>query len=261
VHDLPVGVDPAGADAWLWRDVMVESMRVGAPPDRFQPEGQDWGLPPFDPFKLRAAGYEPFVQLLRAAFRHAAGLRVDHVMGLFRLYWIPVGASPTEGTYVRYPWRDLLGILTLEATNAGAFVVGEDLGTVEAWVRQELAGRDILSYRLLWFEDDPPSQWPEKALAAVTTHDLPTVGGMLAATGDGRPVREAVRSGYAALAESPCLLVAATLEDALEVMEQPNQPGTVNEWNWSRALPLPLERVVEDPGLAEVARILNARVP
>jgi 4-alpha-glucanotransferase len=261
VQDIAVGVDPAGADAWLWRDVVVEGARVGAPPDTFNPEGQDWGIPPFDPWRLRAAGYEPFIQVLRAAFRHGAGVRIDHVMGLFRLYWIPTGADPRMGTYVRYPWRDLLGIVALEAWRAGAFVVGEDLGTVEPWVRDELVARDVLSYRLLWFENEVPSAWPERALAAVTTHDLPTVAGMVAATGaHGGSVADAVRDGYAQLAASPCRLVAATLEDILEVVEQPNRPGTLDPWNWSRPLPRRLEELVEDPRLAEVATILNARV-
>jgi 4-alpha-glucanotransferase len=260
VHDIAVGVDPAGADAWLWRDVVVDGARVGAPPDKFNPDGQDWGLPPFDPWRLRAAGYEPFIQVLRAAFRHGAGVRIDHVMGLFRLYWMPAGADPRDGTYVRYPWRDLLGIVALEASRAGAFVVGEDLGTVEPWVRDELAQRNVLSYRLLWFESDPPSRWPEKALAAVTTHDLPTVAGMVTATGAHEgSVRDAVRHGYAELAASPCVLVAATLEDVLEVHEQPNRPGTVDEWNWSRPLPLRLEQLVGDERLAEVVTTLNAR--
>jgi 4-alpha-glucanotransferase len=214
VGDLPVGVDPGGADAWLWRDVFVPSMRVGAPPDEFNPDGQDWGLPPWDPWKLQAAEYEPFIQTVRAALRHGAGLRVDHVMGLFRLYWVPEGGSPRDGAYVRYPWRDLLGILALEATLAGAFVVGEDLGTVEPWMREELASRNVLSYRVLWFESLSPGGWPEKALAAITTHDLPTVAGVFtgaeADVGEflsklaGRSVDDAVLGAYSALASSPC---------------------------------------------------------
>jgi 4-alpha-glucanotransferase len=268
VGDLAVGVDPGGADAWLWRDVFVPSMRIGAPPDALQRDGQDWGLPPFDPFKLQAAEYEPFIQTVRAALRHGAGLRVDHVMGLFRLFWIPEGRHSSEGTYVRYPWRDLLGILCLEATLAGAFVVGEDLGTVDPWMREELAARNVLSYRLLWFEDDPPTAWPAKALAAVTTHDLPTVAGVFTGEDGERSFRaklsgttldEAVVGAYESLAASPCLLVAATLEDVLGVVERPNRPGTLEEWNWSRPLPEPLEQLVEDPRLAAVVETLNAR--
>jgi 4-alpha-glucanotransferase len=133
---------------------------------------------------------------------------------------------------------------------------------VEAWVRDELAARDMLSYRLLWFEQQPPSEWPEKALAAVTTHDLPTVAGLVRAVrGPSASVADAVREGYRLLSSSPCLAAAATLEDVLEVESQPNQPGTVDEWNWSRPLPLLLEDVLRDRRLAEVAAILNSRVP
>ncbi|MFP5375742.1 MAG: 4-alpha-glucanotransferase, partial [Acidimicrobiia bacterium] len=179
VQDLAVGVDPGGADAWLWQDAMALDVRVGAPPDEFATRGQDWGLPPFDPWRLRAAAYEPLVTTLRAAFRHAGGVRIDHVMGLFRLFWVPTAAaSPAEGTYVTYPWRDLLGILALESHRAGAWVVGEDLGTVEPFVRDELGRRRVLSYRLVWFEPEPPKTYPAQALAAVTTHDLPTVAGL-----------------------------------------------------------------------------------
>ena len=162
-------------------------VRVGAPPDEFNADGQDWGLPPFVPWKLRAAGYEPFAELLRGAFEHGAGLRVDHVMGLFRLWWIPPRAStPREGGYVRFPDHELLDILALESARAGAFVVGEDLGTVEDDVRAALAERDVLSYRLAWFEPEPPERWPEQALAALTTHDLPTLAGVVAGADDRR---------------------------------------------------------------------------
>ena len=131
MQDLAIGVDPGGADAWIWQDVMASGISVGAPPDEYNTQGQDWGLPPFDPWKLRNAAYEPFIETVRAGFRHAGGLRFDHVMGLFRLYWIPQHASAKHGTYVRYPYGDLLDILALESHRAGAYVVGEDLGTVE----------------------------------------------------------------------------------------------------------------------------------
>jgi 4-alpha-glucanotransferase len=245
-------------------------MSVGAPPDEYNRDGQDWGLPPFDPWKLRDAAYEPFVQTVRAGFRHAGGLRFDHVMGLFRLYWIPTGESPRAGTYVRYPYRDLLDILALESVRAGAYVVGEDLGTVEDYMRDELAARDVLSYRLLWFESSPPRSYPRKALAAVTTHDLPTVAGLWSGkepamadvrsrvqewTGlaDDAPVTEVVQSVYSLLAEAPSMIVTATLEDALGVEERPNYPGTVNDTNWSLALPVPLEDIETDPRVLEVA--------
>ncbi|HEV2809237.1 MAG TPA: 4-alpha-glucanotransferase [Acidimicrobiales bacterium] len=287
VEDLAVGFDPGGADAWAWQELLALDMRVGAPPDEFNGQGQDWGLPPFVPWKLRACGYQPFIDTIRASLRHAGGLRVDHVMGLFRLFWIPLEGGPSDGTYVRYPAAELLDILALESHRAGAFVVGEDLGTVENSVREELAERAVLSYRLLWFEDGPPEQFPHQALAAVTTHDLPTIAGMwtgadladqqriglapnesgqeqlrsrlakVAGVGDGAAVDEITSGAYSALARAPSRVVVATLDDALGVRERPNMPGTTDQWpNWSLALPAPLEEVEVDPQVAAVAEVL-----
>jgi 4-alpha-glucanotransferase len=283
VQDLAVGVDPGGADSWIWQETFADGMRIGAPPDEFNTRGQDWCLPALDPWRMRSAGYEPWIESLRAGFRHGYGLRVDHVMGLFRLYWIPAGATPAEGAYVRYPHHDLLNILSLEAHRAGAMVMGEDLGTVENEVRRDLAERQILTYRLWWFEADSPSTWPRAALGAVSTHDLPTVAGLfsgsdletqrrlglqpneeasadlhrklLRCTGSSErtAVEEVITRTYADLAEAPCVLVAATLEDALAIEERPNMPGTLDEWpNWSIALPVPLEELEE----AELPRAL-----
>jgi 4-alpha-glucanotransferase len=289
VHDLAVGFDPGGFDAWAWQDLLALDARIGAPPDEFNRAGQDWGLPPFIPWRLRQAGYGPFVETLRSVLRGAGGLRVDHVMGLFRLFWVPPGAGPADGGYVRYPAGDLLDLLALESTRAGALVVGEDLGTVEAGVREELAERAVLSMRLLWFEDEPPERWPERALGLVTTHDLPTVAGvwtgsdvedqrvagvpvaeegaaavrrrLARVTGlpDDAPVADAVVAAHRALAASPSALVAATLEDALQVTERPNMPGTVDSWpNWSLALPEPLEQLEVDPVVGAVGDALAA---
>ena len=315
IGDLAIGSDPGGADAWEWQDVLARGVSVGAPPDEFAPGGQDWGFPPFDPWRLRAAGYQPFVDLVRAALDHTAGVRLDHVAGLFRLYWVPHGADARQGVYVRYPWADLCNILALESHRAGAVVVGEDLGTVEDEARHALAKSGVLSYRVLWFEDRPPSEWPEAALAAVTTHDLPTVAGVctgaderdrraigmavdgqadaqllsrlaraagvagLAAAdvdatdavdagdaGDavdaGATLGEVVLGAYRALAASPCLLVAATLEDALEIEERPNLPGTtVERPNWCLALPQLLETIEGDQRVVELADVLRAARP
>jgi 4-alpha-glucanotransferase len=288
VSDLAVGFDAGGADGWAFQESLALDMRVGAPPDEFNTKGQDWGLPPFVPWKLRADRYDPIVQTFRSALRHAGGLRVDHVMGLFRLFWIPVDGDAKAGTYVRYPANELLDILALESHRAGAFVVGEDLGTVEDEVREELAARDVLSYRLLWFEPDPPEQWPEQALAAVTTHDLPTVAGRwtsadleaqheignepnvegeqevrrrlqeIAGVVPDAPVEEVTEAAYRALARTPSRVKVATLDDALGVEERPNMPGTVDEWpNWSISLPVPLEEIEEHPGVAAVGRALG----
>ena len=288
VQDLAIGVDPAGADAWLWQDCFALGVRVGAPPDEFSAAGQDWGLPPFDPWRLRAAAYQPFITTLRAALRHAGGVRIDHVMGLFRLFWIPLGATPAQGAYVEYPWRDLLAILALESERAGAWVVGEDLGTVEDHVREELFRRNVLSYRLLWFEDSPPRRFPTRAMAAVTTHDLPTVAGLWTGSdlaeqdrlglnpnveatlairrrleewtgvdGDA-PADTVVHRAHELLAEAPSAVVAATLDDALCVAERPNLPGTTDERpNWCIALPRPLDEVETDPQVTAVARVID----
>ena len=187
VHDLAVGVHPDGADTWALQDVMARGVTVGAPPDAFNQQGQDWSQPPWRPDRLAEAGYAPYRDMLRTVLRHAGGIRIDHVIGLFRLWWVPEGRPPSEGTYVRYDHEALIGILALEAQRAGALVVGEDLGTVEPWVRDYLRERGILGTSILWFEQNwdegtalPPEKWRELCLAAVTTHDLPPTAGYLA---------------------------------------------------------------------------------
>jgi 4-alpha-glucanotransferase len=185
VSDLAVGFAPDGFDAWWFRDELAPGITVGAPPDPLGPHGQDWGVPPFVPDRLAAHAYEPFARTIRAGMAHAGGLRIDHVMALFRLFWIPQGAEPADGTYVAYPADDLLGVLALESVRARALVVGEDLGTVAPGVRERLAAEGVLSYRLTWFEQGADGRrrraadYPRLALAAATTHDLPTVAGFL----------------------------------------------------------------------------------
>ncbi|MGW2957998.1 4-alpha-glucanotransferase [Streptomyces sp. NPDC001220] len=187
VHDLAVGVHPAGADAWAQRAFFAAGMSVGAPPDAFNARGQDWGLPPWRPDRLAASGHAPYRQLLRALFRYAGALRIDHVMGLFRLWWVPEGRPPTEGTYVRYDAEAMLALLALEATRAGAVVIGEDLGTVEPGVRETLQRHGVLGTSVLWFERDwdgdgrplPPESWRADCLATATTHDLPPTAARL----------------------------------------------------------------------------------
>jgi 4-alpha-glucanotransferase len=192
VHDLAVGVHPAGSDAWSMQDVLAGGMSIGAPPDAFNSRGQDWGLPPWRPDALAATGYAPYRDLVSRMLRHAGGLRMDHVMGLFRLWWVPEGRPPTEGAYVRYDAAAMLGLLALEAYEAGAVVIGEDLGTVEPGVREELADRGILGTSVLWFERNygrdgedadrqplPPPAWRASCLATATTHDLPSTAARL----------------------------------------------------------------------------------
>jgi 4-alpha-glucanotransferase len=188
VHDLAVGVSPSGADSWAWQDELARDITVGAPPDPYAQTGQDWSQPPWRPDRLAELAYAPFRDLIRSVLRHSGGLRVDHIIGLFRLWWIPDGAPPTEGTYVRYDHDAFVGILMLEAQRAGAVLIGEDLGTVEPWVRDYLRERGILGTSVLWFEFDwggggaplPPERWREYCLASVTTHDLPPTAGYLA---------------------------------------------------------------------------------
>jgi len=186
MHDLAVGVHPGGADAWRMRDVYAQGVHVGAPPDSYNQVGQDWNQPPWRPDRLAELGYQPFRDLIGAVLRHAGGVRVDHIIGLFRLWWIPDGRPAHEGTYVRYDHAALIGVLALEAHRAGAVVVGEDLGVVAPEARDFLRARGILGTSILWFERGsdggplPAEQWREWCLASVTTHDLPPTAGFLA---------------------------------------------------------------------------------
>src|SRR5215472_11377651 len=181
VADLAVGAHPGGADAWAYAAVLAPGVSVGAPPDEFNQQGQDWAQPPWHPGRLAAAGYQPLAGLIRSAFDHAGGLRADHVMGLFRLWWVPAGMTPDRGVYVRYPHQAMVGVFTGEAVRAGALAIGEDLGTVEDWVHDYLAGRGVLGTSMLWFErrrdgtPRPPGQWRRLCLATVGTHDVPPV--------------------------------------------------------------------------------------
>jgi len=181
IRDLAVGCHPGGADAWAWQDVLVTGMSVGAPPDEFNQRGQDWNQPPWHPQRLAAQGYAPLAGLMGSGLRHAGGLRVDHVMGLLRLWWVPAGMSPDQGTYVRYDHRAMVGVLAAQAASAGALAIGEDLGTVDPWIREYLAGRGVLGTSMLWFERGPdgaplpPGKWRRNCLAMVGTHDVPPV--------------------------------------------------------------------------------------
>jgi 4-alpha-glucanotransferase len=188
MHDLAVGVHPNGADSWALQDALALGVSAGAPPDEFNQLGQDWSQPPWRPDRLEELEYQPFRALIRSVLRHAGGVRIDHIIGLFRLWWIPKGQAPTEGTYVRYDHEAMIGIVALEAYRALALVVGEDLGTVEPWVRDYLRGRGVLGTSILWFELDrdggggplPAERWREYCLSSVTTHDLPPTAGYLA---------------------------------------------------------------------------------
>jgi 4-alpha-glucanotransferase len=291
VGDLAIGVDPNGPDAWLWQRYFAPGMTVGAPPDDFNLGGQNWGVLAFDPWSLRSASYEPFIRTVRSALRHAGGIRYDHVMGLWRLFWIPHGVSASEGTYVRYPAPDLLDIVALESHRTGGFIVGEDLGTVEAGVREEMFERAMLSYKLMWFESQHPNAWAEQALGAITNHDLPTIAGVwsgadlrdqeaagaqpnpalaelarsriswLTGAAPQTPATEVALDLHRALASAPCRVLAATIEDALEMESRPNIPGTPDDHrpNWSHSLPVSLDDLESHPGPASIAQVFRGR--
>ncbi len=309
VHDLAVGVDPGGADAWALQDVLAGAATVGAPPDLFNQQGQNWQLPPWHPRRLAEAGYAPYRELLRSILGAGGGVRIDHILGLFRLWWIPAGSTAAEGSFVAYDDEALLGILALEAHRAGSIVVGEDLGTVERRVQTTLVDRGIVGSAVLWFERyvDPvtgadgdrkrPADWRELALASVTTHDLPTAAGFLAAEHVRvrdelgqltRPVAQEralaerdrvellgllhsegllddgadpVLAMHEFLARTPCRLVVAQPADAVGDLRQPNLPGTTDAYpNWLLPVAGPDGPVtLEDlQGSARVRRIAAA---
>ncbi len=266
VGDLTVGVDPDGADAWRDQDLLAEGCRIGAPPDEFNGQGQDWGLPPYVPWRLRDAGYEPWIETLRAAFRHCRGLRVDHVVGLTRLYCVPPGHGPDRGAYLRQYGTELLDLACLEAVRAGAPLFGEDLGTVEEGFRRELTERGVAGYRVAWFEETPAESWPALSVGMLSTHDLPTVVGVWTGADEGdrlgaglpadpvglgelrdrlarwtglepdagtdsgagadTPVEEVVAASFRRLWRSGSDVVFCTPEDALGLPHRPNLPGT-----------------------------------
>ena len=182
-NDLALGAEGTGAEAWMYQSVMALGADCGAPPDAFAPQGQNWGLPPVNPVALRPTRYELLIQLLRKNMRFGGAIRLDHVMALCRLFWIPKGQPATEGTYVHYPFEDLLAIIALESHRSKTVVIGEDLGTVPDWVRDHLTKARVLSYRVFYFERrgdgswKSPGEYPQQALAVAGTHDLPTLTG------------------------------------------------------------------------------------
>lgn len=304
VHDLPVGVHPGGADAWALQDAFAAGVRVGCPADAFNPLGQDWGLPPWRPDKLAESGYAPFRDVIRSVLRHGDGIRIDHVAGLWRLWWIPPGEPAHRGTYVHYDSEVMLAVLTLEAHRAAAIVVGEDLGTVEDVVTETMHERGLLSSAVLWFERDwdapgqphvPPEEWEPETMASISTHDLPTVTGWLqderirvqadlglldvpadeayaqAKTdrealfdllqAEGIPADDPVVALHAVIARAASRLVLSSPADAVGQLQQPNLPGTVDEYpNWRIPLPVDLDAFFADERVrAAVAPLRAAR--
>ncbi len=307
--DLAVGVDPDGAEAWADPETVAGRVRVGAPPDDFSPKGQDWGLAPLAPLALRAQAYAPFIELLRRNMAHAGALRIDHVLGLRRSFWLPPERD-LPGAYVRYPLSDLLGLIALEAGRARCLVIGEDLGTVPEGFRETLSEAGLLGCRVLYFERDQnggfrgSGGYPSACLASISTHDLPTLAGFWAGRDidwreelglfaePGQAAREraeraatrgrllellaaegllpagldpadpppqlpwsAVLALHRLLASSPAEIVVMQLEDALQLVEQANLPGTTDQHpNWRRRLDVPPERLGAEPRIVELAR-------
>ena len=264
--DLPVGVAPDGFDAWMDRDQLALDWTIGAPPDPIGPHGQNWGLPPYQPHRLRAHGYASFLATLRANLRRVAILRLDHVMGLFRLFWIPPGGEPADGTYVRFADHELIDLVVTEAVRHGCRIIGEDLGTVEDDVRATLADRGILGTKVAWFETLPPERWARESMGTLTTHDLPTVAGALSDTdpaadptivdrmyafaerGEAEDHNEVSVAAHRRLGRAGSELVMATLEDLVGSRLRVNLPGTVDQYpNWRLPLPVGVDELDDHP--------------
>ncbi len=183
IADLAVGMDGGGSHAWSRPDDLLDGLSIGAPPDPLGPEGQDWGITGFAPHALKRTGFAPFIATLRAALDHAGGIRIDHALGLNRLWVVPHGASSAEGAYLTYPLQDMLRVLAIESHKARTIVIGEDLGTVPDGLRPQLEQRGVMGMRVLWFEREAdgayilPERWHRHAVAMSSTHDVPTVAG------------------------------------------------------------------------------------
>jgi 4-alpha-glucanotransferase len=292
--DVAVGVRPDGFDAWNEQDAILASLRVGAPPDPFNVAGQNWGLAAFNPFGLEARAFEPFRMMLRASMRYAGAIRIDHVLGLRRVYVIPKGLRADQGAYVRYPIEALLAVIAQESVCHRCIVVGEDLGTVPEGLRETLADWGIWSYQVMMFERarngafQPPQSYRANALATFSTHDLPTFAGW--ASGHDLEAKRALgidpgetdeerraawrylrnalsacsatdmdfSSVAAFLGDTPSRLVVVAIEDALGIRDQANMPGTIDEHpNWRRRLPVSLHDLRSNPRLEEIAEALR----
>jgi len=291
VTDLAVGIDPSGADCWDSPDAYLEGLSVGAPPDLLGPEGQDWGLTTFNPLTLHKTRFRALRETLSAAMAHAGGVRIDHVLGLRRVWVVPHGAPSSEGCYLAMPQREFADILALESWRHGCIVIGEDLGTVPDGLREEMAASNILGMRVLWFERDEdgrftdPAGWDRKAVAMTTTHDLPTLAGWWLGRdrewarrigrkipadeertaersriweclgAGGEPPEDAapfVTAAIAHVAGSACDMALVPLEDIAGLEEQPNLPGTIDQHpNWRRRLPESTGAMLTRPEVAE----------
>jgi 4-alpha-glucanotransferase len=293
--DLAVGVQAGGADVWSHQRAMLPSLSVGAPPDLLNTAGQNWGLAGFNPAGLETRQFEPFRQMLKSAMRHAGAIRLDHVLGLKRLFVIPQNMSAREGAYLRFPFEPLLAVAAQESVQNKAIVIGEDLGTVPEGFRETLADWGIWSYLVMLFErrEDgsfkAPEEYRKTALASFSTHDLPTFTGWrsghdldvkLGHNMDPGETRDERTAAYSALenalaaqglpggdildvvrflATTPSRLLVVSMEDVLQMQDQPNLPGTIDEHpNWRQRLPLTLDELRNEPRFREIAEALRA---
>ena len=294
VADLAVGFDVNSEDAWAFQDELCFDVEIGAPPDLHNTEGQRWGLPPFNPVLLEQDDFRPFIAMVHAALSYAGALRMDHVMQLWRLYWVPLDGSAADGVYVYYPVDTLLAILRVEAGRRGAWIVGEDMGTVAAGVRDTMEAIGMLGNRSAM--RTPVGEFPELGVGTSSTHDQVTVAGLLTgsdvdelnrigknadfvqmnATRRGlaelahidpdKPVDQisdddihaAVLARYQLLSSAPSRVVLVSLDDAAMVQERPNMPGTIDAYpNWRWGLPTPVEDVLNSPLARELADLMN----
>jgi 4-alpha-glucanotransferase len=292
--DVAVGVEAGGADAWSEQRAVLNRLSIGAPPDLLNTAGQNWGLSGYSPSGLEDAQFEPFRQMLRAAMRYAGAVRLDHVLGLRRLFVIPHGMTPQDGTYVQLPFEALLAVVAQESVRHQCIVIGEDLGTVPEGFREAMADWGLWSYLVMLFErrEDgsfkAPGEYKKNALASFNTHDLPTFTGWTCchdfevkraigldpgeSLDDRRRSQAELKSALAAhgypgneftavakyLAHTPSRLVVIAMEDVLEILDQPNLPGTINEHpNWRRRLPMCLEDLGDDPRLMALGRVMR----
>ncbi len=308
ITDLAVGADNDGSQAWSRQAEIINGLSVGAPPDVLNTRGQSWGLGAFSPHAMKAQGFGAYIEMLRATFAHAGGARIDHVLGLTRLWLVPNGASPQQGAYLRYPLQDLLRLIALESWRHRAIVIGEDLGTVPEGFDTQLAQAGLLGIRVLMFQRHGsrflhPGEWPRHAIATTTTHDLPTIAGWwqerdidwrarldllapgqsesdarhdrarergelwqaLAETGNAHGTMPApdqsapvVDAAAAFIADTPASLAVLPVEDALGLAESPNLPGTIDTHpNWRRRLPQTVDRLLDDPAVANRLAAIN----
>ncbi len=306
--DLAVGAELASGEGWAEQGRLISGFHVGAPPDAWNENGQDWGLAAANPLRIREDDGAAFRRILRASMRHAGALRIDHILGFSRVFLVPAGGRPGDGAYLRFPLETLFAALAAESLDNHCLIVGEDLGTVPEGFRERMSAQGILSYRLLIFGTDadgrflPPEAYPDDALAAFSTHDLPTFRGYMeerdmatrAALGlylddDARARAAALReterqrliaalrqidpaatasfeallaAAYRFLARTPCRLFLAQMEDLAREADQPNLPGTADEYpNWRRKLGRDLGAIFGDGGLDELLRQIRVERP